>query len=114
MGLPVIMPMPVLMKWAAGKFRPVRVNQQPETPNLPAVWVEKLPVLFDAPPKRRFRIERCPKCPVDDVSGVDEFPWYVQETTWGDDRDDYGRMSTQADALSLVTFMLRGQRYGAE
>lgn len=66
--------------------------------------------LYATPDQRRFVIERHPQRPSDDIAGQDEFPWYVEEITYGDDRDDYGRMSTQADALTLVGFMVNGNR----
>ena len=81
--------------------------------NLPAVWVKKLPVVWVEQRQRKFRIERFPSSPANDILGADERPWYVEETTWGDDRDDYGRMETQADAVALVGFMLKGQRHAA-
>ncbi len=63
-------------------------------------------------PQRRFIIERLPKFPDEDAAGVDEYPWYVTEITFGDDRDDYGRMETHGGAVALIGQMLKGQRYG--
>ena len=75
--------------------------------NLPVVWHG-----VAQPERRRFVIARSPSNPKYDIPGVDDCPWYVQEVTYGDDRDDYGRMTTHAGAVALVTFMLRGQTYG--
>lgn len=115
MGIPVLMPQATatLTMYRSGSgWVPVTVQDErtTETANLPAVWVEKLPCVFGKP--RRFRIERLPKSPDEDVTGIDTFPWYVEEITYGDDRDDYGRMATYAECLNLVASMLKGDRRG--
>lgn len=56
---------------------------------------------------RTFVVTRSPANPRHDVPGTDDYPWYVQETTHGDDRDDYGRMATWAEAMGLVEHMLK-------
>lgn len=122
--------LPALTVWRRGTWRTVRVDNSwdmddlhlgaeirkqeevTETPNLPVLWVEKLPVVWVKP--RTFRIERAPKFPDRDVVGMDEFPWYVEETTHGDDRDDYGRAATWEEAVRLVGQMRNGVRYGAK
>ncbi len=55
---------------------------------------------------RHFEIYRSPRDPSKDVKSQDEFPWYVAETTFGDDRDNYGRMSTYEEAIGLMESML--------
>lgn len=56
--------------------------------------------------ERRFLIRRQPRDPRQDVPGLDDYPWYVSEITFGDDRDDYGRMETHDAAIGLVGNML--------
>jgi hypothetical protein len=55
---------------------------------------------------RTFTIRRMPRQPSRDQVGMDEYPWYVSETTHGDDRDDYGRMASFPEALDLVASMV--------
>jgi hypothetical protein len=63
---------------------------------------------------RRFYVMRSPKDPSDDIAGVDELPWFVQELTNNDDTDDYGRMPTWEGACALIGRMMLGERFGAE
>ena len=47
---------------------------------------------------RRFKIRR--------VSWDEEFPWYFQEVTHGDDCDDYGSVETFERAIECVRYSL--------
>lgn len=78
------------------------------TPRKPFTVVESAE---DVPDKRRFTVERHPRWSSDDVAGQDEFPWYVEEITFGDDRDDYSRAVTHRGAMALVGRMLNGERF---
>lgn len=64
--------------------------------------------------QRRFTIQRHPHSSEEDVAGQDEFPWYVEEITYGDDRDDYGRVRTHTDAIAMVSRMVRGEHTNLE
>lgn len=55
---------------------------------------------------RRFVIYRDPRDPSQDKPGMDEYPWYVTEMTFNDDRDNYGRMESHEAAISLVEWMI--------
>lgn len=80
--------------------------------NLPMRWQPDTPFPPPyTPPVRKFLIERHPKRPSEDVAGVDDYPWFVEEVTNYTDSDDYGRMRSHSDAVALVTQMLKGQRY---
>lgn len=71
-------------------------------------------VIETGPQQRRFTIQRHPHWADDDIAGKDDLPWYVEETTFGDARDDYGRTLTHSDAVALVKKMLNsGERHAA-
>lgn len=71
-------------------------------------------VIETGPQQRRFTIQRHPHWADDDIAGKDDLPWYVEEITFGDSRDDYGRTLTHGDAVALIKKMLNsGERHAA-